>query len=338
IREQTVRHYAMPRFMGRWVNQVSRLPVLLLLPAVLMTLVLLARGPVEDALGIHPHPGFYAEFFPHWLLIAFFGFFFTLAIVLAVLGAVRFWRAMKAADRTVGSGAAEVGLLAAILRVARSIGAHDRFAECESQRPRRIAHIAAFYGFLALFVVTVWATIDMYVMPSLGVESLYPFDLAHPMKLLANLGGLLLVVGVTKALLDRRGQSPQAPTTTAFDSLFLWILLGIGVTGFVAEVFRFTVDPGADGTVETVAYALYFVHLVLVFQLLVYLPYSKFAHIVYRTVAMVYAEHTGRHRATRRLRSGAGGTSADEQVDHRLAPSGESRLDDEVSRPQPVTG
>ena len=70
------------------------------------------------------------------------------------------------------------------------------------------------------------------------------------------------------------------------------------MSGLLTEILRFGLGP-ADPTAELagsayVAYAVYFVHLVLVFNLLVYLPYSKFAHIAYRTVALVYAEHTGR--------------------------------------------
>jgi quinone-modifying oxidoreductase subunit QmoC len=183
---------------------------------------------------------------------------------------------------------------------------HDRFGKCTAQASRRWTHLTAFYGFLALFVVTIWAVIDIYVNPALGIASLYPFDLTHPMKILANVGGVLLIFGCTKAILDRRRRGADASTSTSFDWVFVWLLLGVGITGFVTQILRFVLEPVAEGANVTAAYAVYFVHLVLVFQLLVYLPYSKFAHIVYRTVAMVYAEHTGRSNGIRQLPSGAG--------------------------------
>jgi hypothetical protein len=48
------------------------------------------------------------------------------------------------------------------------------------------------------------------------------------------------------------------------------------------------------GNLGTVAYGIYFLHLVSVFYIIAYLPYSKLAHIYYRTVAMGYAAHIDR--------------------------------------------
>jgi quinone-modifying oxidoreductase, subunit QmoC len=295
VREQAIRHYAMPRFLTTWANGAATLPLVLLLPVALLAAALLARGPLEQVLPFGQEHGFYAEFFPHWLLIGFYGLFTGLAAAAAAVGMVRFWTAMRAADAAEGGYTPTVGVLTSTWRTLRSIATHERFGRCTAQAPRRLAHLAAFYGFLALYVVTIWAVLDLYVNPYLfGVASQYPFGLLHPMKVLANVGGVLLVVGCVKAIGDRRRDTPGTPAGTGFDWIFVWLLLAVGVTGFATEVFRFTAAP--DTGLATVAYGVYFAHLVVVFQLLVYLPYSKFAHVLYRTVAMVYAEHTARHR------------------------------------------
>ncbi len=296
VRQQAVQHYAFPRFLGRWVNHLPTLPLMLFIPSVLLALALLVRDPLAQSLRVGEPDGFYAEFFPHWLLIGFFSLFVGLALVGAAVGAVRFWGAMKAADAgndVVRNGAT---VPASIGRAVASIFRHDRFAECEARRSRRWTHLLAFYGFLALFVTTVWAVIDLYAFPLMGLESGYPFGLTHPVKFLANAGALLLVAGAGKALWDRARAGGGVETSTSFDWIFAWLLLTIGVTGLVTEALRFVADPGAGATLTATAYSLYYVHLVLVFALLVYLPYSKFAHVLYRTVALVYAEHTGRTR------------------------------------------
>ena len=304
VRQQTVRHYAVPQFISSWVNDVRLLPVMLLITAGLLGLAMLTRGPVESAMGWTEHHGFYAEFFPHWLLNTFFPFFTMLSFFLLVVGLARFWGSMKAADALNGAARSTVRVIPSLVRTVKAVLLHDRFGECGAQAARKWAHLAAFYGFITLFVVTVWAVIDIYLLPILGIDSLYPFDLLHPMKVLANVGGVLLIYGSLKAILDRRSNDAETGTSTSFDWVFVWLLLGVGVTGFATQVFRFTVDPTVESAAVTTAYAAYFVHLVLVFQLLVYLPYSKFAHIFFRTVAMVYAEHTGRNNGVGQLPPG----------------------------------
>ena len=296
VRQQAVRHWAVPRFLAAWVADVQMLPVMVLLSAGLLGLALLAREPINRAMGVTEHHGLYAEFVPHWLLNTFFPLFTLLSFGLMVVGLARFWNAMHRAENGTDRGTPAVGIVPSIVRTITTILMHDRFGKCGARADRRWTHLAAFYGFLALFVVTLWAVVDIYVNPVLGIASRYPFGLLHPMKLLANVGGVLLIYGSAKAIVDRRRTDAEVGASTAFDLTFLWLLFAVGVTGFATEVFRFAVAPTAEGTAVTAAYATYFVHLVLVFQLLVYLPYSKFAHVFFRTLAMVYAERTARQR------------------------------------------
>jgi quinone-modifying oxidoreductase subunit QmoC len=301
VRQQAVRHYAVPQLLSAWVNQVKYLPLTLVIPIVLLAFVLTLRAPLERLLPFEPHHGFYADFFPHWLLIVSFSLFTGLALLAALVGLVRFWRAMEAADEAAGLNPPALGIVPSVTRVIKSIFTHDKFGKCTSQASRRSAHLLAFYGFVALSVVTAFAVMDMYVFPSIGIDSAYPFGLAHPMKMLANVGGVLLIVGCVIAIRDRMHPGEGSAASTSFDWIFAWLLLGVGVTGFVTEILRFAVEPTSSAALADTAFAVYFVHLVLVFGLLVYLPHSKFAHMLYRTVALVYAEHTGRSQEVRQL-------------------------------------
>ena len=49
LRHETVQHYAVPQFFGRWVNQVKYLPLMLLIPVVLLVLALLVRDPIWES-------------------------------------------------------------------------------------------------------------------------------------------------------------------------------------------------------------------------------------------------------------------------------------------------
>lgn len=299
VREQAIKHYATPQFLAGLVNRIRQVPVMfMLVPGILLLLALLLRHPIEGLLGlggsVHDE-AFYASFFPHWLLIAFYSSLTMLAFVGLLGGMFKYWKAMKRADLTAGRNIGETGIITSLILTVTAILLHRQFGKCTQRGNRQLTHLFAFYGFITLFVVTVYAVFDLYLFPLIGLDSMYPFNLIHPMKILANIGGVLLVVGCVKGLLDQKKDAGDSAGSTSFDQIFIWLLLLVGVTGFITEIFRFTVGAGDHGgAMQYTAYAVYFIHLMCVFGLLVYLPYSKFAHIMYRTVAMVYAEYSGR--------------------------------------------
>jgi quinone-modifying oxidoreductase subunit QmoC len=67
------------------------------------------------------------------------------------------------------------------------------------------------------------------------------------------------------------------------------VVFTIVVTGILTELLRLL-------GIALLAYPVYFIHLVAIFFLFAYAPFSKMAHMVYRTTALVFAKSTGRDK------------------------------------------
>jgi quinone-modifying oxidoreductase subunit QmoC len=269
---------------------------LLAVPAALLGLALLARDPIENALGVSTNTGekivfSYWNKLPHWLLIGFFTFFGLLALLAVIVGVARFWRAMEAADSWDRVAAPARRLGSSIVATLKTVLAHNHFSKCATERPRLLSHLCAFYGFIALSVVAIRVLMLAATarFNPLIQDFAYPFNFWNPWRMLANLGGVALVVGCLLMIRDRLARSGQA-ASTFFDWALPGILLAVALTGFLSEGLHYArMEPQRQGV--------YFVHLVFVFALLAHLPYSKFAHLTYRTAAMVYGEYSGRNAA-----------------------------------------
>jgi quinone-modifying oxidoreductase subunit QmoC len=291
IRQLSIQHHSVPRFLGRWANQPQGLLLLLGLPTLLLTLAMYYRAPLERALGFAPQVGerivyAYSTFFPHWLINLFFGITTALVLLLVLLGVRRFWHTLSASTAAMGITTPVKPLLASIGAVLKSILGHEKFAKCEREHTRLWSHSLVFFGFAALTAVTLWVITAPHN-PLIQRSFVYPFAFLDPWKVLANLGGAAVVAGLFLMILKRIQESAQ----NAVNSYADWVLLGtislVVLTGFFTEVLHYV-------RLEPHRHVAYFVHLVFIFALLAYLPFSKFAHIVYRTTALVFAERYGR--------------------------------------------
>jgi quinone-modifying oxidoreductase subunit QmoC len=168
-----------------------------------------------------------------------------------------------------------------IVKTIREILAHSEFKKCNYAKGRTNAHLLTFYGFIGLAITTAWAVYYLY-----GLQRESPYPLTDPLKIWGNLSALALLTGITLIMLNRLNTSPRAGLGSYFDWLFITVICTIAVTGILSEVFRLA-------NISFLAYPIYFLHLVFVFFLFIYAPFSKMAHMVYRTVAMVFSRHVG---------------------------------------------
>jgi len=290
VRREAIFHYSFPRWLGHWASRPRSLPLLLLIPCLLFGLMAWLSDSLEKVLGASHNANriifSYWSQLPQWLLIAFFIPFVVLDTVAMVLGVMRFWRDLRTCDHEVERTGPRQSLAASIRSAARSIILHEDFGRCTTERGRMNSHRLVLFGFAGLLAVDFWV-LTLRVNPLLGNGFAYPFNFWSPWKILANLAGAAVLIGCYLMMRDRMARTD--PTGTWFDWMFLGLTVAAVLTGFGCELLHYArVDP--------LRYATYIIHLATVFALLVLLPYSKFAHMIYRGTAMVYAAHTGRER------------------------------------------
>ncbi|MBW2432294.1 MAG: heterodisulfide reductase, partial [Deltaproteobacteria bacterium] len=179
------------------------------------------------------------------------------------------------------------GFVQALIKVIPTILLHRKFSDCTENKDREIAHLLTVYGFIGLFIVTSILFVVMYGSYLLPGGALHgPWSQLNPIKWLANISGVALIVGTSLLIKNRLAKKDQV--SKYFDWYLVYLAFGLGVTGMSAQLTRL-----ADWAF--ISFAIYFVHLVLVWALFAYLPFSKLAHLVYRTVAMAYNEYAGRN-------------------------------------------
>ncbi len=259
LRQAAIKHFSFPQALAGAVANRKALVALLLLPALLFAAIALWAPKSET------DPLKFASVFPIGTLEPLFFAVAGLTALALSLGIARFVRALRAAG---ASGPILGGLVPAF----REIAVHSQFSKCGPNARRRLGHLLTFWGFGGL--AAVGTAVGLATMA--GVMHT-PLSLTNPLKIFANLCAAAILAGCL-ILLAQRWRSPS----TYFDWFFLLTLAGVAVTGIASELLRLA-------AAVMVMYAVYYVHLVLIFALLLYAPYSKFAHLAYRTVAIAAA-------------------------------------------------
>lgn len=273
IRERTYEEYAWPRWLASALRHNGSIGASALAGA--MAAFFLAAVWVTNPQVLW-QPGNTADFYsvvPHAVMVAVFGAVGLMVLMALALGGIRFWR--EAGQ----SGAFTTTAFAAALRDALTLRhLHTPGAECvtgEEQRTpwRRRFHHFTFYGFALCFASTTVAA--MYHL--LGFQA--PYAYASVPVILGTAGGFGLLIGPAGLWLLRRRRDPALGDidSVGADEAFLVLLVVTSLTGLLLLVFRHSAAMSV----------LLLTHLGAVLALFMTLPYGKFVHGLYRTLALV---------------------------------------------------
>ncbi|MBF0344930.1 MAG: quinone-interacting membrane-bound oxidoreductase complex subunit QmoC [Nitrospirae bacterium] len=297
LRKSAVAENAFPRFMGTIVGNPSLILLALALPILLFGAFIGVRMSSGQPLFPEGQVVF-DKFFPIHYIDPIFITTTTLVMLSFVISVSRFWNGLNTQPYKL---LAYGRFLPSFIATIKEIVFHNKFQKCDANKERTTAHRLVMFGFIGLFITTNWAVFHMYV---LGWRS--PYSLTDPnilalfggskelvflaylvFKTFGNLSAIAFLLGGIMIVSSRLKDKGFVSKTSSFDWLFASVMLILAVTGLLSELLRVA-------GLAVPAYTIYFIHLIFVFYIIAYLPYSKLAHLVYRTVAITYSKMANR--------------------------------------------
>ena len=271
VRMNTYTEYAWPRSLGSLYKR-NGLAMSLALALGLALFLILATALNGSWWGVQKG-GFYA-IFPHNLLVSLFAPVFTFAVFALAVGVRNFWREGNPGANSVPASAEAVRNALTLKYLDGGHGDGCNNEDDKFTHQRRFFHHLTFYGFLLCFAATSVATLYHYAF-SLPA----PYNYTSLPKLLGIPGGVSLMTGTGGLfwLNLRRHALQQDLAQRPMDRGFIALLFFTAVTGLGLMLAK---DNAALPIVLCT-------HLGAVMAFFAMLPYSKFAHGVYRSAALL---------------------------------------------------
>ena len=278
VRRDTYARYALPAAFTRLLQSNWAALLGLMLIATLFFLgVVWNTGDPGRLFRADQSVGSFYRMIPYMLMVIPFTAVAVIGVALMVAAGFRFWWRTRGTVLDYASPGAIFKAATDALGLRYLRGGGSGGCTYPGERPsfaRYVMHHLVFWGFISAFIATTSAYIQQHF---LGWYPPYPL-LSVPV-ITGTVGGIAMIVGCVgfMVLKGRSGKEMADQPLLRMDYLFIWVLILINASGLLLLMLR---DTAAMGT-------LLIVHLATVFALFVTMPYSKFAHFVYRYAALV---------------------------------------------------
>lgn len=281
VRKMTIQEYSSPSCLGKMVNDAKFALLLFAIPTIIFLFELFIQGHLTNGIPRIPNGQLisYSLMYPPTLFID------TVFVPVAIFAAFMFYKGVKNYWAAMAANQPEPprkDVITALVDTVKEIISHSVFEKCGVSKDRSIAHKIVFYSFVGLAITTTLGASYIYVFHYNG-----PYPQTNIIKWIGNVSGIALLVGITMVIMNRLKNQEKSGIGSYFDWFFIVVVYGVGLTGMLAEILRLA-------NIAVLGYPMYFAHLVFVFVLFAYAPYSKMAHMVYRTTAMVFAKYSKR--------------------------------------------